>query len=112
MIEKKFGVKITVVKTEFFEDLVTDVDVSTEDDGQFTRCPFFKVGDVMVVKDVDDLPEHFKCMWAWADIGRDIAMILYGGQPEPVLKNPHSMYSCCDEGLRPVVFKLERVELD
>lgn len=112
MGNETYAVRITVVKTQFYPDLVADLDLTVKDNVQFESCPFFNVGDVMVVKNIDHLPDDFKCLWAWADIERDIAMILYGGQPQPVLKNPHSMYSCCDEGLRPVIFKLERILFD
>ena len=112
MESKTYAVKITIVKTQFYPDLVADVDLSVKDNESFGPCPFFNVGDVMLVRNIDHLPDGFKCLWAWADIERDIALILYGGQPQPLLTNPHSMYSCCDEGLRPVIFKLERVLLD
>jgi uncharacterized repeat protein (TIGR04076 family) len=59
------GVKMTVMKTEFYSDLVKDVDhdVQTE---TFGSCPIFKVGDVFIIKDVDTIPNGF-CSWAWAD---------------------------------------------
>ena len=104
-----FGVKITVVKTEYYPDLVKDVDTTAE--GTFGPCPFFTVNQVFIVDNIDKIPEGF-CSWAWADIERDVAMILFGATPQPVLKNRHSMYSSCDEGLRPVVFKIERITID
>ena len=104
-----YGVKITVVKTEFYPEFVVDVNTDIEKD--FGLCPFFKVGQVFIIKSIDEIPPDF-CSWAWADIQRDLAIILFGGQPTPVLKNPYSMYVCCDEGLRPVIFKLERVDLN
>ena len=103
-----YGVRITVVKTEFYPEFVKDVDTSIE--GEFGPCPFFKVGQVFIAENIDHIPKGF-CSWAWADIERDVAMILFGAVPSPVLKNKHSMYSSCDEGLRPVVFRIERIEL-
>lgn len=108
-MNKLYGVKITVVKTEFYPELVKDI--NTDIEKTFGRCPFFKEGQTFIIKNIDQIPEKF-CSWAWADIERDVALILYGGQPQPVLKNPNSMYSCCDEGLRPVIFKLERIEIE
>lgn len=102
-----YSVKITVAKTEFYPEFVKEINADVE--GEFGRCPFFKEGQVFIISSIDEIPENF-CSWAWADIERDVALILYGGRPQPVLKNPHSMYSCCDEGLRPVIFKLERIE--
>ena len=103
-----YGVRITVVKTEFYPDLVEDVDTTVE--GNFGPCPVFKVGQIFDVANIDSIPAGF-CSWAWADIERDVAMILFGATPQPVLKNRHSIYSSCDEGLRPVVFKIERIDL-
>lgn len=104
-----YGVKVTIVKTEFYPEFAAEVNQDVE--GEFGHCPFFEVGQVFIIKSIDEIPPKF-CAWAWADIERDIAIILFGGNPKPVLKNPNSMYSCCDEGLRPVIFKLERIKLD
>jgi uncharacterized repeat protein (TIGR04076 family) len=103
-----YGVNITVVKTEFYSDLAMDINTNIE--GNFGQCPIFKVGQSFLIHDTGEIPENF-CAWAWADIQRNIAMLIFGGQPQPVMKNPYSMYVCCDEGIRPVIFKLERVEL-
>ena len=100
-----YGVKITVVKTEFYPEFAQDVDVLVE--GEFGCCPIFNVGQTFYVADTGEIPQVF-CAWAWADIQRDIAILLFGGQPQPTMKNPNSMYCCCDEGIRPVIFKLER----
>ena len=109
MNKMKYGVKITIAKTAFYSDLAEDVNTDIVND--FGPCTFFKEGQTFILSSIDEIPEHF-CSWAWADIQRDIALIFYGGQPEPPLKNPCSMYSCCDEGLRPVVFKLERIRIE
>lgn len=100
-------VKVTVMKTEFYEDFAADVDLSIE--GTFGPCPIFKEGQVFIIHNLDDIPKGF-CSWAWADIQRDIAMLLFGAKPSPRLKNEYSMYSVCDEGLRPVIFRLEKIE--
>lgn len=109
MSNNKYGVKITIAKTAFYPDLSEDVDDNIVKD--FGPCPIFKEGQTFTIRSIDEIPERF-CSWAWADIQRDIALILYGGQPEPALKNPNAMYSCCDEGLRPVIFKLERIQIE
>ena len=102
-------VKITVVKTEFYEDLAEDIDTSVE--GPFGPCPIFYLGQTFFVENLDDVPKGF-CAWAWADIERDIAMLFFNATPSPRLKNQYSMYSSCDEGIRPVVFKLERIDVE
>ena len=53
------------------------------------------------------MPEGF-CSWAWADIQRDVVNLAMGGD-FPWIKKKGVMISSCSDGLRPVVFKLERV---
>ena len=53
------------------------------------------------------IPEGF-CSWAWADIQRDVVHLAMGGE-FPWVRKKGSMISCCTDGLRPVIFKLERV---
>ena len=101
------GIQITVVKTEFYPDLAQYVDESVE--GEFGSCPVFNVGQSFIVHDAGEIPKDF-CAWAWADIQRDIAILLFGGQPQPIMKNRYSMFCCCDEGIRPVIFKIERID--
>ncbi|MGA2470988.1 MAG: TIGR04076 family protein [Solirubrobacteraceae bacterium] len=50
-----------------------------------------------------DAPEGF-CQWAWADL-RSIIHRIHAG-------NPTTMVSCCTDGLRPVFFKFEAVDID
>jgi len=53
------------------------------------------------------MPEGF-CSWAWADIQRDVIHLSLGGD-FPWIREKGIMISCCTDGLRPVVFKLERL---
>ena len=48
------------------------------------------------------------CSWAFADIHRDITHLRYGGD-FPSMKEKGTILSCCTDGIRPVVFKLERI---
>lgn len=97
-------VKITVVKKAFFDDLIQNEFGSLTD---FSICERFVEGQEFILANIGKIPEGF-CSWAWADIQRDLAMIEFGAKPEPSLTNPHSIYSCCSEGLRPVIFKIEK----
>lgn len=54
-----------------------------------------------------EMPDGF-CSWAWADIHRDVAHLALGGD-FPWIKESGKMVSCCTDGLRPVIFKLERI---
>ena len=51
-------------------------------------CDGVKLGESSVSRNLQ-MPEGF-CSWAWTDI--------------------QSMVSCCTDGLRPVVFRLERID--
>lgn len=52
-------------------------------------------------------PEDF-CVWAWPDVFRDVSFLALGG--DYFWTEPGVAYTSCSEGLRPVVFKLERME--
>lgn len=70
-----------------------------------TTCPRLKVGQTFISQD-GGFPEGF-CSWAFADIQRDLTMLRFGcnfpGMPKDVI------YSCCTDGLRPVIFRSERL---
>ncbi len=53
-------------------------------------------------------PEGF-CAWAFADIHRDLVHLRLGGD-FPWMKEKGTMLSSCTDGVRPVIFKLERIE--
>jgi len=68
-------------------------------------CPCFTEGQTFLSKD-GMCPAGF-CGWAFADIFRDMTHIRFGGS-YPSLPDEGAAYSCCTDGLRPVVFRLER----
>jgi len=53
------------------------------------------------------MPPNF-CSWAWADIQRDVAHLALGGD-FTWMRERGTMISCCTDGMRPVVFRLERI---
>jgi uncharacterized repeat protein (TIGR04076 family) len=96
-------VKITVLKKlatgEVFQEFAS---------GEMTpACDAVQDGREYISKMGMTMPEGF-CSWAWADIQRDVAMLSMGGE-FPWIKQKGFMISCCTDGLRPVVFKLERI---
>jgi uncharacterized repeat protein (TIGR04076 family) len=95
-------VKITVIKKletdEVFEEYAGD--------NAKPSCPAVDVGDEFVSKNMS-MPVGF-CSWAWADIQRDVVHLSLGGE-FPWIKERGVMISCCTDGLRPVLFKLERL---
>ena len=96
---EKHRVKITVMKKYFNEDLVRDYAANPDN---WTACTHFKIGDEFIT-DLErpwDMPEGF-CGWAWADIQRTVYGMARGGQDVFI--------TCCTDGYRPVVFKLEKL---
>ncbi len=101
-------VKITVVKMINNKDLYGENPPAAFDESRLTPvCDRFEVGQEFVV-DSHNCPPDF-CNWAYGDIQRDLVHILYGGY-YPWMKEKGVAISCCTDGLRPVIFKLKRIE--
>jgi uncharacterized repeat protein (TIGR04076 family) len=96
-------VKITVLKRMSNLDLYEDYARVSELE---PLCDHFQEGEEFVVEMLE-MPKGF-CDWAWADIQRD-ALILGLGGNAPWVREDGVVISCCTDGLRPVVFKLERL---
>jgi len=96
-------VKITVIAKlkpgEVFDELAAD--------GFNPVCDGVELDQVFLSKNLN-MPEGF-CSWAWADIQRDVSHLGLGGNFRWI-NQPGKMVSSCTDGLRPVVFKLERIE--
>jgi uncharacterized repeat protein (TIGR04076 family) len=101
MVEHK--VKVTVLKKLKTGDVLKEYGASTVE----AECPVVKEG-VEYISTAGKVPDGF-CAWAWADLQRDVSVLAFGGD-FPWIKKKGTMISCCTDGLRPVVFKLERVE--
>ena len=70
-------------------------------------CSVFKEGQEFVVGEDGEMPEGF-CHWAWNDIYKKVVTLMYGGN-FPWMREQGTSISCCTDGLRPVIFKLERI---
>ena len=56
-----------------------------------------------------DKPENF-CDWAWHDIYKIVITLVSKGNFDIWMKEKGTAISCCTDGIRPVVFKLERID--
>ncbi|MEW5826025.1 MAG: TIGR04076 family protein [Candidatus Bipolaricaulota bacterium] len=102
-------VRITVVKRAVHAELV-DAWVRKERYPQgFGACSLFTEGQSFDVDGFPKKPADFPCDWAWVDIQRDVAMLLFGADP-PWMAQPGTAVVCCSDGLRPVSFLIERVD--
>ncbi len=95
-------VKITVLKRTIFQDVVDEFLPSGT-----SPCDLFEDGQEFILDSVTDPPEGF-CAWAYADIHKYIVLTRYGGNFG--LEPEGTSIACCTDGLRPVLFKIERVE--
>ena len=76
-------------------------------EGVEEECPVVATG-AEYISDEIGMPDGF-CPWAWSDIQRDVVHLAMGGD-FPWIKAKGTMISCCTDGLRPVIFKLDRME--
>ena len=96
---ERHQVRITVLKKHFHKEFVEEYAVNPEG---WTECKQFEVGREFVtsIEAPWEMPQGF-CGWAWADIQKLVYGMARGGQDVFV--------TCCTDGYRPVVFKLEKV---
>lgn len=100
-------VKITVLKTTFDPELAAEYGVEG-----LSKCPMHSVGDVFYADYAK--PEGF-CDVAWKAIYQ-YAFALAHGAPTDLfyygdwIRKPGCAICACNDGLRPVIFKLERTD--
>lgn len=98
-------VKITILKKLYQEDLVDEYLLPEKKEG-YPPCYRFEAGDTFVVNGFE-MPEGF-CPWAWADIHREVIAVKCNAN-FPASKDPGCIIASCTDGLRPVIFKVERL---
>lgn len=111
--------KITVVRKLKLDDVAREygqIRPGTESGDFIPDCPFFQEGQEFTVVtggDQDCKPAGF-CDWAWADIWKDVLMVANkaGAVPDGQKAGLAPQFTCCTDGLRPVVFKVQSMETD
>ncbi|MFQ5857467.1 MAG: TIGR04076 family protein [Anaerolineae bacterium] len=99
--------KITVLKKLFNEDLADEYRRPEIHRGP---CPHFTEGQEFVVEEIGERPEGFFCGWAWDDIQRLVLAMMVGGDFSQWMNDSNTFVACCTDGIKPVVFRLERVQ--
>ena len=103
------SVKIKVVKKFSAEDVFgKNHDEKLLSGEPITSCHLLKEGDEFIVETVEIMPKGF-CGWAWRDIYKDLSVLFFDGnfyRPER-----GAAYVSCTDGRKPVVFKLERLDI-
>lgn len=106
--------KITVLETKVFPDLQEKYLA----DPQSGPCPFFHPGEVFVLDRTPEKDDFYHlmngrfCGEAWDAISRYVYTALQGGSiMHGWTKDERMMIACCNDGTRPVVFKIERIDI-
>jgi len=94
--------KITVLKKMFNEDLAAKYCKQ-----ETSACSNFDEGQEFVLDGLKQ-PENF-CSWAWNDLHKALLALNSGGRFTPFMREDNILISCCTDGIRPVVFKIERI---
>jgi len=97
----KADVKITVIKKTLNQDLVEKYTES----GDWKHCEKFREGQEFISENVN-MPSGF-CSWAWADIQKYVLALARGAKLVGVKSGV--CITCCTDGFRPVIFKLEKI---
>ena len=105
----KHKCKITVLRREFFQDLAEEY-LANPDAG---KCSLFEDGQEFILEQGDffHMLDGKFCSEAWDAIGRYVYAALQGGSiMRGWTKDEKMMISCCNDGVRPVIFKIERMD--
>jgi uncharacterized repeat protein (TIGR04076 family) len=102
MVNQTSKVKITVLKRFHPEEVFKDPPVKAKYGGP---CALFKEGQTFHVGDT--MPSGF-CPYAWDAIFYAIITLRSNGNFSEWYEEPGTAVVCCTDGLRPVIFKLER----
>lgn len=81
-------------------------------------CPFFQKGDTFLLKRTPERDDFYHlmngkfCGEAWDAISRYVYTALQGGSIMHKWTNDERMMiACCNDGTRPVIFKVERIDI-
>ena len=106
--------KITVLETKCFPELQKKYLA----DPQSGTCPCFKAGQTFLLKrtpaqdDFYHLMDGKFCGEAWDAVSRYVYTALQGGSIMHGWTNDERMMiACCNDGTRPVIFKIERIDI-
>ncbi len=99
--------KITVLKTHFDEELAKEYGAEG-----LSKCPFHTVGQIFFA---DYAKPEGLCDEAWKAIYQYVFALAHGAGKEPLyygdwIKTPGVAICSCNDGLRPVVFKIEALD--
>lgn len=98
--------KITVLKRNFFKKISNEY-VANELK-PYKPCEVFKEGQIFITDVFSGIPAGF-CTWAWNDIYKVLIGFIADGNFGMWYINKNTSITCCTDGVRPVVFKIEKI---
>lgn len=112
-MKRKRKCKITVLRKGLFTDLQKEYLA----DPKAGVCPIFEVGQEFILERSDNRDDFWHmmdgkfCAEAWDCISRYVYAALQGGSIMDGWTNDERvMIACCNDGTRPVIFKIERID--
>lgn len=98
-------IKITVVKQFEPKDIIGK-DFIRENGRKIEKCPY-KEGMEFFVDETGNMPSGF-CHHAWFGLYKNISILECGGNFQG-WTGDDMIYTACPDGIRPVIFKIERI---
>ena len=102
---EKGRLRITVLRRMSPKEIFDKYPVTERD--WFVPCDVYEDGQEFTVKEDLRMPEGF-CPSAWLTIYPNVRTLGFGGNL-PYFKEKGVAVSCCSDGMRPVIFKIERM---
>lgn len=99
-------VKITVLKRALYQDIADEYRTAAKE-----RCELFSEGQEFMAEETGPYgPPRDFCPFAWNDIYKFFFVLKQGGGFPADMKDERTVIACCTDGVRPVIFKLERID--
>ncbi len=102
-----FETKITVVRILEPKDIIGE-DFILDSGEKITKCSFFTEGDEFIVGKNGKMPDGF-CQFAFYSISKFVEILRLGGGFDD-WTGKDTLYGVCHDGIRPVCFKIQRLE--
>ncbi len=99
-------VKLTVIKKYSPKDILGEEFIRP--DGRPISICWLDVGREFIVDETGHMPEDF-CHHAWYGLYKNVNILRCGGGFEG-WTGEDMIYSACPDGIRPVIFKVERIK--
>ena len=96
--------KLTVLKRQDPDEIFTELPVKRQD--WMVPCPVYEDGQEYILEKLA-MPEGF-CGSAWHTIYPSLRTLYYGGDFS-FFEEKGTTVTCCADGIRPVIFKAERI---